>query len=173
MADYVQILDTQIEPDAPLTSTLAAQWRDNPIAIAEGAAGAPRNRPLSLDLLIGGQSFELTGTTPVNFIDLSGISSLIVVASVTGLPEPNETIIVSVEVSYSTNNGVDWSAWQGGIVSIAGVVESGNMVHINLIEGRINSGTPITGAAGSNAVRFRKTSLNGNARVMVYGMGRT
>ena len=42
MADYVEILDTQIEPDAPLTAVLAGQWRDNCIAIAEGAAGAPR-----------------------------------------------------------------------------------------------------------------------------------
>lgn len=42
MADYVEILDTQIEPDAPLTAVLAGQWRDNCIAIAEGASGAPR-----------------------------------------------------------------------------------------------------------------------------------
>ena len=41
MADYVEILDTQIEPDAPLTAVLAGQWRDNPIAIAEGADDAP------------------------------------------------------------------------------------------------------------------------------------
>jgi hypothetical protein len=42
MASYVAILDTQIEPDAPLTATLAAQWRNNVLAIAEGAPGAPR-----------------------------------------------------------------------------------------------------------------------------------
>ena len=42
MADYVEILDTQIEPDAPLTAVLAGQWRDNVLAIAEGASGAPR-----------------------------------------------------------------------------------------------------------------------------------
>lgn len=42
MTDYIEITDTQIEPDAPLTAVLAAQWRDNPIAIAEGADGAPR-----------------------------------------------------------------------------------------------------------------------------------
>ena len=48
MADYVEILDTQIEPDAPLTAVLAGQWRDNCIAIAEGAAGAPRVRTLAM-----------------------------------------------------------------------------------------------------------------------------
>jgi hypothetical protein len=41
MADYVEILDTQIEPDAPLTAVLAGQWRDNCIAIAEGADDSP------------------------------------------------------------------------------------------------------------------------------------
>lgn len=42
MADWFPITDASISPDAPLTSELAFAWRDNPIAIAEGAAGAPR-----------------------------------------------------------------------------------------------------------------------------------
>lgn len=42
MATYVPILDTQLDPDAPLTSTLMYQLRDNTLAIAEGAAGAAR-----------------------------------------------------------------------------------------------------------------------------------
>lgn len=54
MADYVAILDTQIEPDAPLTAVLAGQWRDNPIAIAGGAPGAPRvDLPAIVDALAG------------------------------------------------------------------------------------------------------------------------
>ena len=39
---YVPILDTQLDPDAPLTSQLAYQWRDNPIAMFQGLSGAPR-----------------------------------------------------------------------------------------------------------------------------------
>jgi hypothetical protein len=42
MATYVPILDTQLDPDAPLTSTLMYQLRDNTLAIAEGATGAAR-----------------------------------------------------------------------------------------------------------------------------------
>lgn len=41
MADYNGILDTQLDPDAPITSELGYQLRDNPIAIAEGSSGAP------------------------------------------------------------------------------------------------------------------------------------
>lgn len=42
MADYLPINPTEIEPEAPLTSSLAARWSNNPVAIAEGAPGAPR-----------------------------------------------------------------------------------------------------------------------------------
>lgn len=51
MADYVPIPDSMVDPDAPLTSDLMYRVRDNPIAIAEGATGAPRvqNAALSND----------------------------------------------------------------------------------------------------------------------------
>lgn len=42
MADYVAQTDSQLDPDAPLTSELAYGWRDNLIAVTEGAPGAPR-----------------------------------------------------------------------------------------------------------------------------------
>lgn len=42
MADWTNINDSQVDPDAPVTSELGYAWRDNPIAIAEGAPGAPR-----------------------------------------------------------------------------------------------------------------------------------
>ena len=54
MADWTVITDASLDPDAPLTSELAYAWRDNPIAIAEGAAGAPRILDAAL------------GTTPTN-----------------------------------------------------------------------------------------------------------
>lgn len=42
MADYIAQPDTAVDPDAPVTSDLMYALRDNPIAIAEGASGAPR-----------------------------------------------------------------------------------------------------------------------------------
>lgn len=42
MADWVDIDNTTIEPDAPLISSTMFALRDNPKAIAEGAAGAPK-----------------------------------------------------------------------------------------------------------------------------------
>lgn len=42
MADYNAILDAEIEPEKPVTTSLMTRLRDNPIAITEGAAGAPQ-----------------------------------------------------------------------------------------------------------------------------------
>ena len=42
MADWSIQKDSQLDPDAPLTSELAYGWRDNLIAVTEGAPGAPR-----------------------------------------------------------------------------------------------------------------------------------
>ena len=48
MAEYIPINPTEVEPEAPLTSSLAARWSNNPIAIAEGAPGAPRIQTAAL-----------------------------------------------------------------------------------------------------------------------------
>ena len=41
MVDYTTISDSQVDPNAPLTSELMTALRDNPIAIAEQSTGAP------------------------------------------------------------------------------------------------------------------------------------
>lgn len=45
MATYESPIDSQTDPDAPITSQLGKRWDNNPIAIAEGASGAPRVSP--------------------------------------------------------------------------------------------------------------------------------
>jgi|SRR5690554_5651501 len=42
MAAWTEILDSNLEPNAPVRSVDHIAMRDNPIAIAEGAPGAPR-----------------------------------------------------------------------------------------------------------------------------------
>ena len=41
MADWVEPIDSETDPDAPLTSQLGKRWDSNCIAIAEGSVGAP------------------------------------------------------------------------------------------------------------------------------------
>lgn len=49
MADYNIINDTETDPEAPLRSSLFKRMVANPIAIAEGAGGAPRIEDAALD----------------------------------------------------------------------------------------------------------------------------
>lgn len=51
MADWRTISDTEVDPDAPVTSELAYAFRDNVIAAFEGASGAPRLQDAALGQL--------------------------------------------------------------------------------------------------------------------------
>jgi hypothetical protein len=49
MTAYTAIADSEIDPESPYTTTLATKNRDNPIAITEGASGAPNIAYAALD----------------------------------------------------------------------------------------------------------------------------
>lgn len=46
MTTYTNIPDGDIDQDSPVTQPLMTALRDNPIAITEGASGAPRINPI-------------------------------------------------------------------------------------------------------------------------------
>lgn len=52
MADWFSIPNTSVDPDAPVTSNLMYALRDNPIAISEGAPGAPRIQDAALSNVV-------------------------------------------------------------------------------------------------------------------------
>ena len=49
MTTYTSIPNGDVDPDSPLTTGLVTLLRDNPIATAEGAAGAPRIQLAAMD----------------------------------------------------------------------------------------------------------------------------
>ena len=49
MTTYNAIPDSLLEPGDPITSDIGFRWRDNPIAMFEGSAGAPRLQLAALD----------------------------------------------------------------------------------------------------------------------------
>lgn len=67
MATYTTILDTQLDPDAPLTSSLMYQLRDNALAIAESDTTVPAAYQIGHRLL--GTLTTTSGTT----VTLSGL----------------------------------------------------------------------------------------------------
>lgn len=77
MTSYIAITDTETDPEAPLTATLAKKWRDNPIAIGEGDASVPTN--LRPRVLLGtlnttsGTTQTLSGLNLTNYKNLEFI----------------------------------------------------------------------------------------------------
>jgi hypothetical protein len=67
MSTYVPILDTQLDPDAPLTSQLMYQLRDNLLAVAESDTTVPAAYQIGHRLL--GTMPTTSGTT----VTLSGL----------------------------------------------------------------------------------------------------
>lgn len=69
MATYTALTDQSLEPGQPWTSLKALAVRDNPVAIAEGASGAPRivNAAVTNGTL-GAEKFQTPGTTERDWV---------------------------------------------------------------------------------------------------------
>ena len=71
MTTYTTIPDADIDPDSPITTSLVTLLRDNPIAITEGASGAPKVQTAGItdDAVTDGKlASPATGTTVVKYI---------------------------------------------------------------------------------------------------------
>lgn len=110
MADYSNIPDTAIDPDAPLTSELAYAWRDNPIAIAEGAIGAPK---------VVSRAIRIGAVGGIDALDVNGISKVLI--SATAWFQGDGISSSNGNVSYQTTN--DWANWSSAVnvVSASGL----------------------------------------------------
>lgn len=113
MADWFTINDSQLDPDAPLTSELAYAWRDNPIAIAEGAPDAPRVMPKALASARLG-SFRATGTAVSTITNIEWVNNIRFSGILIGVGGNNP-----LQVRFSTNNGSSWGGWQDVVFSDA------------------------------------------------------
>jgi len=67
MTTYTAIANTDIDQDSPVTQPLMTAMRDNPIAMAEGASGAPKLRTKNV---FGGGSASGDVTTNYDFTGL-------------------------------------------------------------------------------------------------------
>ena len=63
MTTYTAIANSEIDPDSPITTGLMTKIRDNPIALAEGASGAPA---VDVEAITGSGKNSLTDGDVVN-----------------------------------------------------------------------------------------------------------
>lgn len=171
MADWFNITDTQVDPDAPLTSQLAYAWRDNPIAIAEGAAGAPLIQPRALET-VEGRVVLTTATTAVAVTGLDPETVLTFTGSFANGAGGN----AELQISSSADGGATWSAWFSITPNTA--TRHGVTGILNLKTGICDTtfGTVFL-TANSNAIRFRHSlTLSGTGndpgRIAVLSVGK-
>lgn len=142
MADWVNIIDSALDPDAPLTSELAYAWRDNPIAIAEGSNGAPYVR---------GEWHPFNG---VSYGDGRGV---IYDSSVDGQ--------VSAVVTPTFESGYDYC------ISLDGVGTTVSDQLLRLSSTRVGGSgfvDPFTIGTGTSGIRVTGFVIIGNPRVSSY-----
>lgn len=169
--------------DKPWTSSLALAVRDNPISIAAGNTGAPKNHPASLDIYKGTRA--LSGTTPQQYLNLDRCVAVRVDVGMVGGTTGGAQFL---EASYSNNNGSSWGSYQTLDVSATGAATDPDrrnfvgMARVNLTTGAyIAMGASANGSASPslalaqvasgthtvpsncNAVRFRMSAGTGTA----------
>lgn len=112
MTDYNAILDTECEPDAPVTSQLVFALRDNPVAITEGAVGAPRNTDASLSTTVttAGNTW-VRNRTATSDAGAVGTYAMLRYA-VSGVLSPGRTTS-GARLRYSSASGVGMGAPSG------------------------------------------------------------
>jgi len=114
MADYTEIPDSALDPDAPLTSDLAYAWRDNPIAIAEGAPNAPKVTGEALGAVWRGFMTASETTTPSVLTGLDRVKKIML----DGIFTFGGSVLV--RISFSGDGGGTWGAWQGFAGGVSG-----------------------------------------------------
>jgi hypothetical protein len=108
MTTYTAITNAELDQDSPLTETLTTKFRDNPIAITEGAAGAPRIVAGALDIGTGSASGTSVGGGTV-VVGLTYDYSFVPNALVSGPGGVFDGLVQGRAVSFSGSSGVDYS----------------------------------------------------------------
>lgn len=144
MADYLVILDSETNPNAPLRSSLFKRMVANPVAIAEGAPGAPRIAANALAGLFLG-AFTSTGTTPVA-VPIDANTRILRLDGSTNNGSNN-----AGQVRFSNDGGATWGSYQSWMAAgITGGV--GNVaIMINLDTGAMNTIGSLCVPSGSSA----------------------
>jgi hypothetical protein len=178
MPAFITITDAQTDPEAPLTSELAKQWRDNPEAIAEGALNAPKILGPAMGIgrpIVSGAS----AASPIGWTDLDRVLEMDIFWC--GGTTNNGTS--RWQASLSDDAGATWAAWTDLIAINVGAAVGTftHRVRINIQTGaflfaettvigagtttflRTGTGTITLPAGAVNGLRFRQSAGSGGS----------
>ena len=179
MADWTTITDTQVDPKAPVTSELMTSLRDNPLAIAQGTANAPKIA----------QSLRYAFVAPNTYATISNLNAGDGVhGTFRGSAGAATTTSLTVEFS---SNGSTWTNSQSlgsgfnasGFTGISGDFyfdfSSGLFLcssHVSTADNTaiFTVNTTLSSVASTSHMRFRLTGAStGGMTVMAYVNGGT
>lgn len=165
MADWTNLPNTAVGVGGLPSGTTVTALRDNPIAIAEGAAGAPRVQAVAL-AGVRQPLLTATGNSYVTLTNLDRYKSVQLVCAFVADAAADRFI----QLNLSTNNGASW----GASVSVGmsdRTFYTGFTVTVGMQDGVLMSaGLPggsqfgQLGSGNYNALRIRQatSSLSGN-----------
>lgn len=153
MATYITISDAETDPDAPLTAELAKKWRDNPIAIAEGASGAPKNLGRSMDIDAG----NLAGTAAITNLD--NCAKLLLSATAVAI---SASPLATIGYQLSADNGATWGTSVTLATSYPGSTGAGTLT-------ACAAASAIVDMTGFNAIRLSGSGTLSGAAIWVEG----
>ena len=178
MTTYTAIPNGDIDQDSPLTQPLLTLVRDNPIAISEGATGAPRNQGISLDNVFAGY-LTSTGTTPAALTGLDGVKQLKIAGAVN-----NSASSQIVQIAFSNDGGSSYGSWQSAAtmtttsfgcfemtVNVVSGVCSGSGFYEAGTSGLTIVASSVTVPSGVDAIQIRNNATGGVIRANVYIIG--
>lgn len=110
MADWTAISDSQLDPKAPVTSELMNALRDNPIALAEGATGAPIIQPEAISLYYGSGSATRSSSGSSAVIEVTDLDNVDYVLLTGSILVTSATARGSVVYAVSTDNGATYGS---------------------------------------------------------------
>ncbi len=111
MTTYTTIANSEVDPDSPVTSTLMTRMRDNPLAQAEGASGAPKIAGAAMGTLYLGNVYP-TGVADAAILALDRVKTVFASG-------PIETV-GDLRIRYSADNGGSYGSWFNIFTSTAG-----------------------------------------------------
>ena len=162
---YVPILDTQLDPDAPLTSQLAYQWRDNPEAIALGLSGATRIQGAAMYGAVAGSVLQRR-CTPIKTAASGNSTPDVEVHGqtfFTALVACTVRVTFTCVIAVSGGGGAvgDFTIWRNGSVLSTWATSQTNTVYdVVLSAGQsIAVTTTATGTSGGSSVSVTVSKL--------------
>jgi hypothetical protein len=142
MTDWTEADLNGFLPGEPITAAKALLWYENPIAIAEGADGAPKIAATALE---GNklQAFGATTNSWAGLSDLDAVKELFVtgLVSFSGAPQ-------NFQIRFSSDNGSSWGSAQTVFAGISSERKRFEL-HFDLVTGAFS-----LGGFGANEISF-------------------